>query len=331
MYNISNHQSYNTLRVKQIIQEADYWYKHLLVQQENNGLSIRWVHLLHIFATTNCDQTYSQCYSNQAYATNKKIKTVDSINVLFAQYLVRAITLDILANIATVTSRSNKLITNRFEHLSRDNVAEVTVLSLVALSLDRFFVLFKTNLRINSKHKLSIGICIFIWIFSLVFILISLFVSIIVSHIIITLTIFLGLVIITGSHIYLGKNITNMAKLRKNNEIDMKKEKRIKTFLLKLIICFLFCWGPMAIARILVLFDILHPEKDRDILISVYLPSYLSGTLNPILYFIYLHKPMREQVQPVAKVNSNNKKVRTSVINEQSKDIWNDIWNETLQ
>lgn len=243
-----------------------------------------------------------------------------------------AIILGILANIATVTSRSNKLITNRFEHLSRDNVAEVTVLSLVALSLDRFFVLFKTNLRINSKHKLSIGICIFIWMFSLVFILISLFVSIIVSHIIITLTIFLGLVIITGSHIYLGKNITNMAKLRKNNEkIDMKKEKRIKTFLLKLIICFLFCWGPMAIARILVLFDILHPEKDRDILISVYLPSYLSGALNPILYFIYLHKPMREQVQPVAKVNSNNKKVRTSVINEQSKDIWNDIWNETLQ
>lgn len=41
MYNISNHQSYNTLRVKKIIQEEDYWYKHLLVQQENNGLSIR--------------------------------------------------------------------------------------------------------------------------------------------------------------------------------------------------------------------------------------------------------------------------------------------------
>ena len=87
MYNVSNHQSYNTLRVKNILQEAGYWWKHLLVQQENDGLSIRWVHLLHIFATTNCDQTYSQCYSNQAHATNKKIKTVDSINVLFAQYL----------------------------------------------------------------------------------------------------------------------------------------------------------------------------------------------------------------------------------------------------
>ena len=242
-----------------------------------------------------------------------------------------AIILGILANIATVTSRSNKIITNHLEHLSRDNVAEVTVLSLVALSLDRFFILYKTNMEINSKHKLAIGICMFIWIFSLVLTLLSLFVSNVVSHIIIILTILLGLIIITGSHFYLGKNIMKMVKLRKNNvEIDMKKAKRIKTFVLKLLICFLFCWVPMAIARSLILFDILHPGNDHDILISVYLPSYLSGALNPILYFIYLHKPMRQQVQPVTKVNGKKKQTRISFANIQSKDVWNDIWDEKL-
>lgn len=164
-----------------------------------------------------------------------------------------------------------------------------------------------------------------------VVIIVSLFVSNVASHIIIILTILLELIVITGSHFYLGKNIMKMAKLRKNNvEIDMKKEKRINTFLLKLIICLLFCWMPMTIARSFVLFDILHPGNDHDILISVYLPSYLSGALNPILNFIYLHKPMRKQVQPVTKVNGKKKQTRISFAKIQSTDVWNDIWDENL-
>ena len=305
---------------------------HLLVQQEIMGL-VYTEYIYYIFVPLlTVIKLILNVIQIKLMLHTRKLKRWTPSMLYLLNISLAAIILGILANVATVTSRSNKMITNHFEHLSRDNVAEVTVLNLVALSLDRFFVLYKTNMKINSKRKLAIGICLFIWIFSLVFTLISLFVSNIVSHIIIILTILLGLIIMTGSHVYLGKNIMKMVKLRKNNiEIDMKKEKRIKTFLLKLVICFVFCWGPMAIARSLVLFDILHPENDHDILISVYLPSYLSGALNPILYFIYLHKPMREQVQPVAKVNSKNKQTRISVVNKQSRDVWNDIWDENFQ
>ena len=162
MCNISNHQSYNTLRVKklykkQITGTSIYW---------NNKKIMGLVYAEYIYYIFLPLLTAIKLILNviqiKLMLQTRKLKQWTPSMFYLLNISLAAIILGILANIATVTSRSNKLITNRFEHLSRDNVAEVTVLSLVALSLDRFFVLFKTNLRINSKHKLSIGICIFI-------------------------------------------------------------------------------------------------------------------------------------------------------------------------
>ena len=148
---------------------------HLLVQQEIMGL-VYAEYIYHVFVPLLTAINFIlNVFQIKLMLHTRKLKQWTSSMFYLLNISLAAIILGILANVATVTSRSNKIINNHFEHLSRDNVAEVTVLNQVALSLDRFFILYKTNMKINSKHKLAIGICMFIWIFSLGFMLLSLY------------------------------------------------------------------------------------------------------------------------------------------------------------